>query len=95
MSDEQNIAENLNKILSELKKINKKCKKRSNKQKKIIKEIGEETKRETTQETKANQTENIVIETQEVSAGYIGPQTNRSNNRWISSLRNPFSFYLS
>lgn len=89
MTNEENIAENLKKILSELKKINKKCKKKSNKEKEIIKEIE--------QETKANQTGNISRETQDnsVSAGYMGPQANRSNNRWISSLRNPLGFYIS
>ena len=27
-----------------------------------------------------------------VRAGYMGPQVNRSNNRWVSSLRHPFMF---
>ena len=27
-----------------------------------------------------------------VRAGYMGPQVNRSNNRWVSSLRHPFIY---
>lgn len=29
---------------------------------------------------------------EEIRAGYMGPQVNRSNNRWISSLRHPFMY---
>lgn len=88
--DKCEISENINKIINELQKINSKCE--GNVKNEIIKVIEKTSKIQVKKEDKQTSTEEKNDE--EVRAGYMGPQINRSNNNWISSLRNPFSFYI-
>lgn len=84
------ISENINKIISELKKINDKC---EDKKVKII-VVEKDSNNEKVEKANKQTSTNERID-EEVRAGYMGPQTNTSNNNWITSLRNPFSFYMS
>jgi hypothetical protein len=88
--DKCEISENINKIINELQKINSKC------EGKIKNEINSviETSNKIKIKTEDKQTSTEEKRVEEVRAGYMGVQINRSNNRWISSLRNPFSIYM-
>lgn len=88
--DKCDISDNLNKIINELQKINSKCE--GNIKNDINRMI--ETSNQIQIKTEDKQTSTEEKKVEEVRAGYIGPQINRSNNSWISSLRNPFSFYI-
>lgn len=79
MSTNENIKKNLTNVIENLNKIEK-----QNITKKInivIQELEDINK-----QIKENKKD------EPVRAGYMGPQVNRSNNRWISSLRHPFLY---
>lgn len=88
--DKCDISDNLNKIINELQKINSKCE--GNIKNDINRMI--ETSNQIQIKTEDKQTSTEEKKNEEVRAGYMGPQINRSNNSWTSSLRNPFSFYI-
>lgn len=79
MSNNENIKKNLKNVIENLNKIEK-----QNITKKI--NIAIQELENINKQIKENKKE------EPVRAGYMGPQVNSSNNRWVSSLRHPFIY---